>query len=130
HRRRRLAGAPRLFGRPVDQVDEDVRYLGESQDRIARPVEAGHGRAAECQLLLQGPAHGLDDVSFDLALHPIRTDDLPAIVQHEELLGADLAGRALDLDLGDDGHIGAHKLVLAVGDTATGHHAATLYAAR
>src|SRR4029077_7200612 len=120
HSRGRLARAPRLFGRPVDQVDEDVRHLGEGQDRIARPIEAGHGRTVECQLLLQGPAYGLDDVAFDLAQHAVGIDDLPAIVQHEELPGADLTGRALDLDLGDDGDIGAHELIFAVGHAAAG----------
>ncbi len=38
----------------------------------------------------------------------------------------DLAGRALDLDLGHRGDIGAHQLVLAVADAAAGDHVARL----
>ena len=70
HRRRRLARAPRLFRWPVDQVDDDLGHLREGQDRIARPIEAGHHAAVEGHLLLQRAADGLDDVAFDLALTP------------------------------------------------------------
>src|SRR6266550_8110757 len=71
-RRRRLADAPRFFRWTIDQVDVDIGDLGKCQDRIARPVDAGHARAVERDSLFQHPAYRLQNVALDLVLHPVR----------------------------------------------------------
>src|SRR5258708_35969914 len=89
HRGRRLARAPGLLGRPVDELDHDLRYLGEGDDRIGRPVEARDMRAVEGDLFLEGAAPGPDDVAFALVLDAVGVDELPAIMRDEEAQDAD-----------------------------------------
>ena len=122
--RGRLAGAPRLLGRPVDQVDHDLGHVREGQNRVARPVEACDGAAIEGDLLHQHPADGLDDVAVELVAHAVRINDLAAILDHEEARHPHLPCVAIDLDLGHAGHVGAIEFVLYVGDPAAAQHVA------
>ena len=73
--------APRLFGRPVDQVDRGLPAPRERSGSDSSPNRGWSPRAVERQLLLQGPAHRLHDVAFDLVAHAVGIDDLPAIVR-------------------------------------------------
>ena len=63
------------------------------------PVDAGHVLVVELDLFPQRAGNALHDVALDALLQPIRVDDLAAVVRDRELLGEDLAGRAVDLDL-------------------------------
>src|SRR5262249_12326987 len=104
----------------VDELDMDLRDLREGEDRVALPVDAGHPRAIEGDLLLEGAAHRLDDVALDLLAHALRIDDLASVVSDEETLHPDLAAAAVDLDVIDRRHVGAHQLIFDIGDAATG----------
>src|SRR5262249_49382991 len=110
-RRRRLAGTPWPLPRPVDELDLDLRHIGESPDRIGPPMEARHGGLVEQELLEQAAAHGLDDVALDLVPEPIGIDDLPAIVADEEALDMDCTTLPIDLDLRNGPNISAHQVV-------------------
>ena len=69
---RAFTGAQRALIRTVDQLDLDLRRLRHGEDRIARPVARQNPVFVETHLLLQRPAHRLDDAAFDLAREPIR----------------------------------------------------------
>ena len=69
---RRLAGAGRRDLRLVDQHDVDrLRRVGDVEDRIGHPVDAGHAVAVELHLFEQRAADALHDVALD-ALAPGR----------------------------------------------------------
>src|SRR5712692_5942437 len=88
----------------VDQHDVDrLRGLGDVEDRIRHPVDAGHVLAIELDLLPQGAAHALHDVALDRMLEASRVDDLPAVMSDGELARPDLAAGAIDIDLSHDG---------------------------
>src|SRR5262249_26788455 len=73
-------------------------------------------------------ADALHDVALDGVPQPVGIDDLAAVVGDRELARPDLAGRAVDVDLGDDRNAGA--VALRVGDAATADLAAGLVATR
>src|SRR4029453_4837966 len=126
---RRLAGTGR---RGVGTVDRDhvdrLRRLRDVEDGIGHPVDAGHGLGVELDLLPQRAAHALHDVALDGVAQAVRVDDLAAVVGHRELARPDLAGRAVDIDLGHDG--AARAVALRIGDAAAAHLVAGLVLAR
>ena len=102
---RSLASAGGRQFRAVDQHDVDgLRSIGDVEDRIGEPIGAGHLRAVEGDLLGEGAAGVLDDIAFNAASEPVGVNDQPAIVGDGEFASPDLAGAAVDLDLGDDRH--------------------------
>ena len=92
----RIDGSPAPVGgdlRMVDQHDVDrLRRLGDVEDRIGQPVDAGHVLAVELDLLPQRAADALHDVALDAFRQPVRVDDLAAVVRDRELARPDLAG--------------------------------------
>ncbi len=90
--------------------------LGAVEDWVGEPVGAGDLGAVEGDLLGKRAARALDDVAFDATAQPVGVDDQPAITGDGEFLRPDLAGAAVDLDLGDDRH---HRTrALGIGDAA------------
>src|ERR687887_1879024 len=61
---RGFARAQRTLVRTVDQLDFDARRFRHGKDWIARPVARADPALVEAHLLLQGPAHRLDDPAF------------------------------------------------------------------
>src|SRR5262249_14172334 len=118
HRSRWFAGTPRLVVRPIDQVDDHLWHLRESDDRIACPIEARHLRAIEGNLLLQRPAEGLHHIALELILDTVGVDDLAAVLHHEETLDPDIAGLAINLDVSDRTDIGPNQLVFDIRQAA------------
>jgi hypothetical protein len=106
--------SPRPFGRPIDQLDLDLGNFREGQYGVARPIETRHHAAIEGELLLQRAAHSLNDTPLDLCLDAVRIDDLSAIVNNTDLGDANLAGGAIDLDLGNSPDIGSRQFVFDV----------------
>src|SRR5450631_1812882 len=102
--------------------------LGDVEDWIGNPVHTRHGVAVEGHFLPQRAAHALYDVAFDAFHQSIRIDDLSAIVRNRELSRPNLASRAVDVDLGDNGDAGA--VALCVGDATAGHLGFGLVTAR
>ncbi len=49
----------------------------------------------------------MDDVAFDLILNAVRIDDQTAVVRECNFFDGDVAGRLIDLDVGDRGGIAA-----------------------
>src|SRR6266511_1420022 len=76
---RAFACAERTLIRTVDQLDLDLRRFRHGEDRIAGPVARQNPAPIETHLLLQRPAHRLDDAAFDLAGEPIGIDDQAGI---------------------------------------------------
>src|SRR5262249_16689050 len=126
---RGLAGAG---GRQLGMVDrhhlDRFRSLGDVEDRIGHPVDAGHVLSVELDFLPERAAHALHDVALDGVLEPIGVDDLPAVMGNGELACPDLSARAVDIDLGHDRAAGA--VALGIGDAAAGHLVAGLVLAR
>src|SRR5207253_406400 len=76
---RRLAGARRRDLGPVDQHDVDrLRRLGDVEDRVSHPVDAGDVLAVELDLFPQRAAGALHDVALDRVLEPFGVDDQAA----------------------------------------------------
>src|SRR5262252_2395409 len=126
---RRLAGAGGRDLGPVDDHDVDrLRRLGDVEDRVGHPVDGGHVLAVELDLLPQRATDALDDVALDRMREAVGIDDLTAVVCNGELARPDLAGRAVDVDLGDDRD--ARAVALRIGDAAAAHLVAGLVAAR
>ena len=86
-------------------VDENHVHLtgclGDVEDWIGQPVDAGHRFPVESHFLPERTAHALDDIAFDAFHQPVGIDDLSTVVGHGELAREDLAGRAIDIDFGD-----------------------------
>src|SRR5262249_17891617 len=61
-----FARAERLVLRTADHVDLEHRRVGEGDDRIAPPIDAGDFRLIEGRFLIQRAAYRLHDVAFDL----------------------------------------------------------------
>src|SRR5579875_1163073 len=120
HRRRGLAGSPRLLPRAVDQVDLHLGNFREGEDRVTRPIEAGDVRAIERHLLFQRAADGHQHIALDLVAQPVGVDDLPAIMRDIKPADADLAAAAVDFDIGNRADIRAHELVFDIGKPAPG----------
>ena len=126
---RRFAGARRRDLRMVDQHHVDLfGRLGDVEDRIGQPIDAGHGLVVELDLLPQRAADALHDVALDRHADAVRIDDLAAIMGDRELAHPDLAAAAVDVDLGD--HRDARAVALRVGDAAAGDLVAGLVLAR
>src|SRR5262249_174478 len=126
---RRLAGAR---GRQLGMVDQHhldrLGRLGDVEDRVGHPVDAGHVLSVELYLLPRRAAPALRDVAVDGVLEPGGIDDLAAVVGDGELARPDLSARAVDIDLGDDGAAGA--VALRIGDAAARDLVAGLILAR
>src|SRR5215471_4280362 len=104
--------------RMVDQHGFDrLGGLGDVEDRVTDPVHRGHVLVVELDLFPQGAADALHDVALDALGKSVRIDDLAAVVGDHEAARVDLAGRAIDLHLGDHCHAGT--VALRVGDAAT-----------
>ena len=113
----------------VDQHDVDLfPRLGDVEDRIGPPIDAGDILLVELDLLPQRAAGGLDDVILDGVAQPVRIDDLAAIVGDRELARPDLSCGTVDLDFGDNRD--AAGAALRIGDAAAGHLVAGLILAR
>src|SRR5436305_5684948 len=113
----------------VDQHHLDrFRRLGDVEDRVGHPVDAGYTIEVELDLLPQRAAHTLHDVALDGVLEPVGIDDLAAIVGDCELTRPDLSARAVDINLGDDGAAGA--VALGIGNAAATDLVAGLVLAR
>jgi hypothetical protein len=109
----------------VDQHDVDCLWrLGDVEDRVSRPIDAGDLGTVEGDLLRQCAARALDDIAFDAAPQPIGVDDQPAIMRHGEFARPDFAATAFDLDLEDDRHDG--RRALGIGNAAAGQSVAVV----
>src|SRR4029077_3447329 len=94
----------------------------------AHPIDAGHVLGVELDLLPQRAADALHDVALDGVPDPDRVDDLPAVMGDGEFARPDLAARAVDIDLGNDG--AARAVALRIGDAAAADLGAGLVLAR
>src|SRR5262249_58499320 len=87
--------APEQLGM-VDQHHLDrLRRLGDVEDRIGHPVDAGHVLSVELDLLPSRTAHALDDVALDGVPGPFGVDDLAAVMSDGELARPEFSARAL-----------------------------------
>src|SRR5262249_56830061 len=118
--------AERALVRTVDQLDLDLRRFRHGEDRIAGPVARQNPLLVETHLLLQRPAHRLDDAAFDLAGEPIRIDDQPGIDRRNGVRHAHHAAAAVDLDLRHHGYVASQVLVLGKADAAAARAVALL----
>ena len=115
---RGLAGTERAFVRPVDQHGLDLGHVRHGQDRIVHPVLRQDPVAVEPHVLVQGPAHRLDDAAFDLVGQPVGIDDLPGIGRGPDARHLDDAGCAIHFNLGYHRNVGGHGLVARIADAA------------
>src|ERR1700704_3425270 len=115
---RAFTGAQGALVRAIDQLDLDLRRLRHGEDRIARPVTREDAVLVEAHLLLQGPAHRLDNAAFDLAREPIRIDDQAGIDGGPVRRHAKQAGGTVDCDLRHHGDVAGEVLVLGEADAA------------
>src|SRR4029077_15548313 len=126
---RRLSGARRWNLRMIDQHEVNLlRRLGDVEDGIADPVDAGDFLVVELDLFPQRAGNSLQDVTLDALLKTVRIDDLAAVVRDSETLGEDLAGGAIDVHLRD--HRDPRSVALRIGDAAPAHLGAALALAR
>src|SRR4029079_16099465 len=121
-----FTGAQRALVRAVDQLDLDLWHLRHGQDRIARPVARQDPAFVETHLLLQRPAHRLDDAAFDLAREPIRVDDQAGINRGPRLWHTDQAGGTVNHDLRHHRDIAGEILVFGKADAAAARTVALL----
>src|SRR5260370_22894744 len=113
----------------VDQHDVDrLRRLGDVENRVGHPVDAGHVLAVEPDFLPKRAAYALHDIGLDRMLEAIRIYDLAAVMGDRELPPPDLAARAIDIDLGDDRD--SRPVALHIGDAAPADRVASLVLAR
>src|SRR6266851_3733372 len=78
---RGLAGALRRQLGSVDENDVDrLRRLGDVENGIGQPIDAGDVLGVELHLLPERPAGALDDVALDAATQPVGIDDQAAIM--------------------------------------------------
>src|SRR5204863_3147362 len=76
------------------------------------PIARLDAALVEAHLFIQRPARRLDDAALDLVLQPVRIDDQSGIGRSPDVGYANLAGDAIDLDIGNTGHITRKVLVL------------------
>ena len=111
---RAFADAERGIAGAVDQFGLHLRHLAEAQDRIAVPVARGDAVLVEPHLLLQGPAHGLDDAALELVARAVGIDHQAGIGDAPHAI--DLHG-LLHRDGGRHGGIGGAVLVAGEAET-------------
>src|SRR4051794_12755198 len=105
-----LTGADRVDIGSLDDLNLDIGYFAEAQDRIFRPAGAGDASSVEADALLQHPACGLNGAALDLVDDAVGIDCFADIDRQCQFPDTDLLGA---LDLGDDSAIGAGVLVAA-----------------
>src|SRR5262249_30122885 len=126
---RRLAGTG---GWQLGMVDQHhlnrLRRLGDVEDRVGHPVDAGHVLSVELDLLPQRAADALNNVAFDRMRQTIGIDDLATVVGDRELARPDFPGLPVDFDLRY--HSDARAVALRIGDAAARDLVAGLILAR
>src|SRR5436190_15129169 len=68
------------LARPIDHMDvHPLEQVIEPQDRIGAPIPAFDARLVEADRLMEGPARGLHDATFDLISDPVGVDSLTTV---------------------------------------------------
>src|SRR5262245_21921937 len=104
------------------------RRLGDVEDRVGHPVDAGHVLSVELDLLPQRAADALNDVAFDRMRQTIGIYDLATVVGDRELARPDFAG--LPVDFGPRYRSDARAAALALGNARSAALVAGLLLAR
>ena len=80
---RHLADAERRVLGRADETDHDFGDLAELEDGVGGPVAGRDAERIGQDLLLQGPARGLDGTAFDLVGGTVGIDHEPASATHQ-----------------------------------------------
>src|SRR5262245_1722979 len=120
----RLSGAHRFAVWTIDEDRfDDWSFEPEREAVIGAPVDRGDLLLVPRDFFAERAAHALQGAAFDLILHPVRRRDRTAVLRRDQSLDENSAGRAVDLDLGDERAVAVVAFVQTARDAASARDA-------